>query len=449
MAFGKDQSQLGNIPAYGGTFAQKAKTQARRPARSSGGSFYWKDTYKPPEYSPDIIRLVPGEYTVQVTHDGENIVQEVLPFFPFREHHNGKRGAICSAGPLWANKTKAEPCPACTIFWEDVNERKAKKARGDNTKGPNRMSCRDQFGFTVFDYGLYFEVPDVDKNGQFRMNPKTNQPYTHWEKGNPNDPKYAGMNWKQGHLQAWPMAQTYKDTFIEWSKKVGQSCNSCKSMDSLRTVMKICGNPNCQQPVYDPNNCTLSNEQREQIDYYPYTCQHCQQTAYVGEVVECSCCQNPQRATIFDVDFQVQRMGTAGQQTFLQIFSHSAPRPVQVADPEVLKTIKPLDLEKKFAPTPPEAQAKMFNLTVVGQQPQAGQAPSMGQPAMPPMQQFAPPNPPQVAPPQIPMQQPALPMQPQQYAPPQPAGAVDAAQQAAAQMPAVPYQGPPQGGGQQ
>lgn len=392
MAFGKDSTHLQNIPAYGGNFIQKAKTQARKPERTvKGSAFYWRDTYKPQEHSTDIIRLIPGEYRVAVTHDGETVVEEVLPYFPFREHHSGKRGVICAGGSLWTNKSKAAPCPACDIFWEDVRERQAKRARGDTTKGPNRMSCRDQFAFNVWDYALYFEVPDVDHNGQFRMNSKTNQPYTSWEKGNPSDPKYAGKPYKQGHLMAWPMAQTYKDTLIEWAKKIGQCCRSCGGMNTISTVMKICGNPQCGQFIYDPNNCTLSAEQREQIDYYPHTCPHCHQTNYVQEALQCSACQAPVRATIFDVDLQVQRMGTSGQQTFLQIFAFSEPRPIQVQDPEVLKNIKPLDLPKKFAPTQPETQMHVLGMnaaapSMAAHHPPAVQMPSMGGPNMPQMQ---------------------------------------------------------------
>jgi len=408
MAFGKDQGHLGNVPSFGGNFVQRAKTQARRPARKGGGGgFYWKNTYKPPEHQPDIIRLIPGDYTVAISHDGESVVQEQMTYVPFKEHHNGQRGGICSAGPLWGSKQNAQPCPSCVIFWEDVNERKAKKARGDQTRGPNRMSCRDQFAFNVFDYGMYFEIPDTDRNGQMRMNQKTNQPYTSWVKGNANDPQFAGKPWKQGQLLAWPMGGTYKDTLIEWAKKIGQSCKGCGSMGSIRTTMKICGNPQCSQFIYDPNNCTLSNEQREQIDFYPFTCPHCQQQGYVGEVIECSNvnCQQAERATLFDVDLQVQRLGTKGQQTFLQIFTHSEPRPIQVADPEVLQSLQPIDLLKKFAPTSPEAQAKLFNIPMAG----APQQQAMSAPGIPPMQMQQPMQ--QQMPMQTPMQQMQQPIQ--------------------------------------
>lgn len=419
MAFGKDKSQLGRVGSFGGNFLQKAKTQARRPERGGYAAPYWKDTYRPPDDSADIIRLIPGDYTCEVSHDGETVVQEAFPYYTYREHHNGKRGCICCAGPLFGHKGKAEYCPSCDLFWEDVAERKAKKARGDKTKGPNRMSARDLHAFTVWDYGLYFEVPQVDGQGNLRMNPKTNQPYTQLEKGDPNDPKYQGKPWKQGRLLAWSMGQTYLDTFVEWSKQVGKCCKSCGARDSIKTTAKICGNPECGAVVYDPRTTTLSKEQREQIDYYPYKCPHCQVESYVAEQIECSNCTSPAKATIFDVDFQVQRLKTQGQQTFLQIFTFSDPRPIQVADPEVLKTIKPLDLKKKFAPTPPQEQAKIYGFQL---SPPAQEYQHMAPPT-------ASPNP-NIEPPVVPQ------MQPQTYAG---QGTVGGAAQAADEMPAIPY----------
>lgn len=420
MAFGKDRGQLANIPGFGGTFIQKAKTAARRPPRSSGGTFHWKGNYRPSDNSHDIIRLVRGDYVQQVTHDGRTIIEDTFPFFMFREHTSKAGGrvrtTICSGGALWANRELRSPCPSCEVFWEDVTERKAKKARGDNTKGPNRIGCRDQFAFTVFDYSIYFEMPDTDANGQLRMNPSTNAPYTSWVKGNPNDPQFSGRPWKQGHLAPWAMGQTYKDTLVEWAKQIGKSCSSCGTRDSIVCVMKIC--PNCGQFIYDPSSTTLSEEQREQIDNYPFTCSHCGQTGYVAESLECNNpgCSSPKRATLFDVDLEVQRLGTAGQQTFLQVFNYSEPRPIQIQDPEVLKGIKALDLAKKFAPTPPEKQ-----LTIHGLQsaPPAMQQPVMSAPPMPPGMTYpAMAAPPAVTPPGAPAHVQVAPMAFQQGTPP-------------------------------
>jgi hypothetical protein len=501
MSFGKNSDNLKR------SFQQQARTQARRTTGGSGGAPYWKGAFAPSDYAPGVIRLIPGDYPQALTRDKETIVTESLTYVQYREHHNGNRGCICSGGPLWAVKGKNDECPSCTVYWEDVNERKAKKARGDTTKGPNRMSCRDMYVFNVWDYNLYFEMPETDRSGNPRMNNKTGAPFTHWVSGDQNDPRFQGRPWKQGNLMPWPMGSTYKDTLVNYADQVGQSCTSCGGRDTIRCIMKICGNPACGQYIYDPQNNTLTAEQRKAIDDFPYKCPHCGQETWVDEVIECSGCQNPTRASIFDVDLQVQRMGTKGQLTFLQIFNHSEPRPIQV-DAETLKTIVPLDLLKKYQPHDPATQRKIMKLAevvpmvgapppMVGQQqplppaaqpgampgPTMGAQPPMQQPpqyaqppmapqpmAQPPVQQpmqqlaqppmqpppAAPPTAPQPPPPQQqgfyqpqPPQQAQPPMAPQPQPMPAPAAPQPQPQQPQpmpmAQMPAAPYL-PPQGG---
>lgn len=368
MAFGKDPSHLQNIPAHGGSirggsYAQRMRYAARRPERQRprGNSFYWIDTYSPPEITTDIIRLIPGSYTFDRSDDQETIVTDTLGFFRYREHYNGRRSCICSAGPLWRNKKAAQPCPACDIYWEDWQERMDKKARGDQTKGPNRMSCRDKYVFNVWDYGLYFEMPTVDDKGQIRVNPKTNQPYTHWVKGAANDPRFQGRPWKQGDLRPWSMSENHIKTLFAYNAQIGKTCKNCGTRDSLRCVMKVCGNKECSAPIYDPNSTEMTQEQREALESSPIQCPHCRQIVFIEEQLECSHCQNPERATFFDVDLQVQATGEKGQQTYLQIFNWSDPRPIQV-DTEVLKTITPIDLPSRYAPTPPAMQLKLFGL---------------------------------------------------------------------------------------
>ncbi len=457
MSFGKDQGHLANIPAHGGNFIQRAKTAARRPSRSGGGGMpYWKDSFRPSLITPTLLRLIPGSYKQLVTHDGETAVEEEFPYVMCREHMSklsgNLRGGLCSGGPLFANKKKAQACHGCDYYWEDVRERKAKRARGDKTKGPNRMSCRDQYVYTAFDYAPYWKMPDVDKNGQLRMNQNTNQPYTHWETGNLNDPKFQGKEWKQGHLLSWSMGQTYQDVLVMQAKVIGTHCTTCGNMSCISTVMKVCGNQQCGEFIYDPSNSTLTDEQRDQIDNYPYQCPRCQQTHYVDEVIQCTVCtpanHTPKRASIFDVDMQVQAVGNPGSQTFLQVLSTSPPRPIQV-DAKVLETIKPLDLLRKFAPTPLEVQRKIWNIQVAN-------APLVGQPAgQPPVaptmptapgmqQQMAPQQPVAPAPTGVvpaPVTQQVMPPQPMQFAP-QPQAAVPAAPpqpQPVAQTPTVPY----------
>lgn len=391
MAYGKDESQLNRVVPYGGNMSQRARhyTNSRKQAsesRRGGGAPYWKNVLKCPTTHSRLIRLIPGQYAQDVSYDDETVVHEVFEYYMFKEHYHGTsgRGGICSAGPLFRNKDKSEPCEGCTMFWEDIRERRAKKARGDKSKGPNRMSLRDQYVFTVWDYGLWLNVPRTDQNGNI-ITGQNGTPYYDWQMAPPGDPRVNQLEHKYGNLVAWPMGETYKDTLLQYNDRtVRNDCSTCGTMGGIRCVMKICGNPNCEHPVYDPADTTMSPEQREKLENEPYTCPVCGQTNFINEMIECqTCLQNgwePRRATIFDIDLEVTAVGTKGQQTVLQILQRSNPRPIQIADPELLKTVAALDLAKQFSPTPVEKQRELWGISSHGgqvQQPGQGQAPSM------------------------------------------------------------------------
>lgn len=478
--FGKDPEQLNKIKPFGGTYTQRAKTAARRLPRGGSGTFHWKGNFRPSEHTPDTVRLIPGDYPQEVTYDEETIVVEPFPYVQYKEHtskQNKKtRTTICSAGPLFSSilglvfrgePNIARPCNCCSIWAEDVKIRDDKKKANDTTKGPRRMDLSDGFAFNTWDYGLYFEIPDTDAKGQVRMNSRTNQPYTSWVKGNPNDPAMQGRSWKQGHLAPWCMGKTHKEVLDNYNLHViGRMCKICGTRDSIVCVMKMCGNPQCGQFIYDPNSTTLTAEQRAKIDLYPYTCNYCGVEAFVDEVIEClnPNCPKPERTSIFDVDLVVQRMRSGeGSQTTLQILNFSEPRPIQVFDAQVLETIKPLDLLKKFAPTPLEQQLKVHGLQLQSSSTSVQVPPQMPGPQMP-----APPFTPPAMPQQptammgvLPQMQPTLPgmamAPPQAPRPPQQpmvpgmpmaSVAVPTQQpQPLAGMPAIPYQPPqtPQG----
>lgn len=506
-SFGKDPSQLDQIPTFGGSYLQRSKTAARRlpsGGTGSGHGFHWKGNYRPPEHTPDTVRLIPGDYPQEVTHDKETIVIESFPFWMCREHstQHGKtsKTSLCSGGPLFSTilntvfrgqPSLAKPCHCCPIWAEDVKTRDDKKKAGDNTKGPNRMGMRDMFAFNCWDYDLYFEAPDRDGRGNIRTD-RNGKPYTSWVKGNQNDPNMQGLPWKSGNLAPWYMGKTHKEALINHEiNAIGKMCKTCGTRDSIVCVVKMCGNPNCGQYIYDPNSTTLTDEQRAKIDFEPYTCTYCGVTSYVEEVIECNTpgCNTPERSTIFDVDLVVQRMKSGdGRQTSLQILNFSEPRPIQVSDPTVLETIKPLDLGKKFGPTPLADQLQIHGLgqpqQAVAPPPQQVGVPMMGTPPLtapaapaapsamagvgmvyPPAQApqgvvMQPPGVPphvqtlQPAPPQQPVQPPiaaapvTIPQQQPMQAPAAPAQPAQAQPQPLAAMPAVPYQAPqvpPQG----
>ncbi len=380
MAFGKDQSR---INALGGSWSQRAKNHATSRPRSGGGGggFHWKGNYDPVE-SPnsDVIRIFDAQITQSFVNKDQQIIEDSLPFFKFREHRDSKKkSCICSAGPLFGVKGQADPCPSCDVFWADIAEQKAMKVMGSHNKAPRRMSCHDQYAWFIYDYGPYTETYDIDRNsGQFRMDSKTNKPFTSWEKGDPRDPRFNGrvVSYKTGMLLPWVLSHTTNNWLQSQSELIGQNCGGCGNRASLICEAKVCAN--CSNPVYDPNNSTLTPEQRSTLDNNPHACSRCQHVGYLAEVLRCRACNSPRRQTIFEIDLQMTKIRTGEKQTVFQIINYSEPRPLQVA-PEVLSEIQGTDIAAKFAkfgPTPPDTQRKYMTLPAA--QPQLPQAP-MGQ----------------------------------------------------------------------
>ena len=373
MAYGKDEGQLNRVVPFGGSLNQRARhlMQSKENAsqnRSRGGAPYWASTFKCPTNHSRILRLIPGQYEEQYSDDDQTVSTIIVEYYSFREHYHGalNRGAICSAGPLFKNKQLAEDCEGCTMYWEDWNVRKQKKAQGDKSRGPNRMSMRDQHVFTVWDYGLWLKIPRVDNQGNIKTN-QQNQPYYDWVMAQTGDPRVNQFESKFGHLIPWPMGKTYLDTLLSYNDTVQKDCATCGAQASIQCVSKICGNPTCEYELLDPRTTTLSPEQLDSINMKPQTCPACGQTTFVNDMIECPHCLSkgwqPRRASIFDVDLEVKAVASGnGNQTLLQILNRSNPRDIQVQDPEIRKLIVPLDLPKKFASTPVQKQREIWGI---------------------------------------------------------------------------------------
>jgi hypothetical protein len=188
------------------------------------------------------------------------------------------------------------------------------------------------------------------------------------------------------------MSKSWKEVLLAEDEWVGQSCLTCGDPTGISCLSKNCAG--CGAVIYSPSDSTLTKEQRDQIDYNPFQCQ-CGHKGYVTEVTHCRSCQSPRRASLFDVDLQIQKLHVAENKSDLRVIARSQPRPLQ-APPEVLQNLTHLDLLKKFAPTPPEQQLKWMHLPPPGQlnQPQQSftqaQAPGQWQPPQPPFQQQQP-----------------------------------------------------------
>jgi hypothetical protein len=370
MAFGKKSEDLANISPYGGSLHQKMGYSARRPQVEKRVSVSYSSQFQPSEHRKDLVRLIPGNYTVEKA-DGQGNIFEVpnMPFTQHAEHFFAalKKSCICSAGPLRASKQHARPCHGCAIYWEDWNIRQSK---GKGATTPNRISVRDIWVFNVLDYGLFHKIDQIDKRtGQPAINPNTDQPYYEWVRDEPKTAALARES-KQGHVMPWLIGYRYFEILRTYSRDIERGCVSCGSADSITTMGWECGA--CGVNVIDPFKTELNPEQIEELTTEPVTCGSCGVNGFLQEKLKCvgkvlhpetgekMPCDNPVRATLYDVDLLLTRQKSQHEKgTQLVVLQRSDPKTLP---DEWVKIAKPLPLDKMYKPDTLETQAARFNI---------------------------------------------------------------------------------------
>ena len=379
MAFGKDNSQLSNMPTYGGNARQQAASASRQKKHStSEGSRkpYWTGAFKPSTSVVSRVRLLKGEYE-HIRDDGNGgVYKEVLPWQEYREHYQAsvRKGALCSGGTFFMDRGRREPCLGCDEFWEGRSKKK------------KTMSMSNKFAFNAVIQHQFHKMPQLDQaTGQYRMNPKTQTPYTEQERcrGIGCIGCQTQAETRQGSAQPWIFSKEHFNQLDAYSEYIGFGCTTCGGRSTVSTVMWICGNPQCGELIFDmQQGSTLAPEQIKEITLGIYTCQRCQVPAYPEEVIQCSTCTpigaTPVRATIYDVDMDVKLQLTGdGDKTSLIVLAYSDPKPLDALYTEVLQYA--VHLDKRFAPTPIAEQARVWGRQLPQQgiqtQPQQPQQP--------------------------------------------------------------------------
>jgi predicted RNA-binding Zn-ribbon protein involved in translation (DUF1610 family) len=350
-SFGKDPA---NLPSTGnfGHDARFNEANKPRPQGGGGGKPTWIDNFKPSTAEADVVRVLKGQYEVDVAVGDNNTVQVVkktLTYYPWTEHFHGglRKGCTCSAGPLAMFKDKRQPCRACDIFW--ANKSKGKK---------NPMSRREMYSFSVLHYAPYTLMEQVDKDGKIRCNDE-GEPYMNWvrrTKFEVQQDQAGGREVRDAHLLHWDIGYGHWGTLLEYDKEFGKSCRSCGGRDTIQMEAWTC--PHCGEALIEPNS-TYTQAEIDEITNKEVRCAHCQQVGRLTEYVSCTNCANGRRADIFDVDMGVKRVADAkgGNQTTLMVTSWSNPRPI---DARFTELAKPLNLSKVFVPTPMEVQEELF-----------------------------------------------------------------------------------------
>lgn len=357
MAFGKDPALLTQI---GNFHQQSAAFQARGDSKPLRNGLRFQNQFRPSEIFIDVVRLLPIDLEIKWVDSYGQLQGSTLGYWTYVEHFDGrtKKSAVCSAGPYAQFREKREPCLACDMFWAEVRN----KAR--------RMSRRDMYVFNVLDYDNYYEIEQVDRQtGQVRMK-DDRTPWMEWVKGTGrNDLAKSGKTPKEGHLCHWAMGHGHYTTLFSADEMIGEGCKSCghkRSPDerssAITSMAWLCSNEACGEALIDVSETEMSIEDIKKATKRKMMCRKCRHEGLPVEFIECSWCQKPERATIYDVDLQVRRVKTSkgeeGNQTQLMIVGWSNPKPV---DPKYAKIIeKPFDLSQMYAPTPMEKQVEWF-----------------------------------------------------------------------------------------
>ena len=170
--------------------------------------------------------------------------------------------------------------------------------------------------------------------------------------------KYQGKEMRDAHVLHWSMGSNYWNTLIEFDPYVGRSCRTCGGRDCI--VSDWWGCSHCGAPIIDMRVTELSPSQIDDITCNPCRCAECGQVMFPKEYVSCSNCQNPARATLFDVRLQLKiTPGATSTQNQLTIVGWSNPAPI---DQRFAAITKPMDLPKLFAPDSLERQAQILQL---------------------------------------------------------------------------------------
>jgi len=355
MAFGKsklDVASTGGWRQRRGVLNNQRK-QVFGGGRSGGGvdnGARFRNVYRPTKGKSDLIRIVPGSYSVERAVEMESgelaVITDTLEYYECIEHR-AKSGhtTICSAGPLWMRKKGAKPCEGCAVYWS---------APITNGKRKSRIGRRDISVFTVLAYGPFINIEQVDKNGVIRCD-KEGKPYYEWVPKYHNHP--PAKEEKLGHLMHWSVGFGHMGVIEGYDDLIGKMCKNCGTEDSVYREVLLC--QECETDLVDCDNTKLSEEQQNNMLVEPVECTHCGHVAPLKEHLGCRACNTAERTTVFDVDIKVMRLDK-GDTTQLIFQSWSKPHPV---DPQYAELAKPLPLDKIYAPTPLETQRKWFGIS--------------------------------------------------------------------------------------
>jgi len=313
--FGKNQDLIERSRRTADAATMRRRQEVQPKAKAVRGIRpSWVDTYKPSEGKYDLVRLIRNPTTfvspLEPSDDaGAEVYEETVDWYKYIKHYHAtlKRSVNCSGGPQWKNKNASTPCHACAMrfgSWDDVQR-----------KYTSPVGVALEYVLTVLVMELFHKVPQIDAAGNIRGNNK-GEPYTDWVQCQGEGCEYCaeGLEMKEGHIQTWPMPKTFFAQLMDLGDKKSNFCLSC----AKKTIK------------------------------------------WFGNEYECSNCDNPQPASVFDLNFQVCKKKINDKQTLLD-FEEVEIAPVPEQYISLLDSLP--NMAQKFGPTALDQQSKQFQYT--------------------------------------------------------------------------------------
>lgn len=363
MSYGKPE-----LPSHLTGFRAGSQTQQEhRTTFASKRIPLYIGEFRPTEES-NTIRIVRAFYENEMVDRTGAIVTKTLPWFNYAVHtvkevskRTGKPYdkvvSICSAGPHFRDAKRRRPCKGCDLLDEQY--------RAGVKPKEGKHNRRSYSAVTVLHLGLFVKQPDMNPDGSVKMGENGNA-YWRWHQadealwnGTPEDERTDAIRLH------WSMGSQALTVLEEREGLISMSCSSCgtkgvkmaRQFHGIRSELWVC--QKCGDSMIDVAATELKASEIEQMVRSPMRCGSCSHTEYPQELVSCTACNNPVRATMFDVDLQLKMVRPAdGGFPTLVIEDHSAP---YALDERMSKLAQPLDLATKvFRPYTEAEQAEVF-----------------------------------------------------------------------------------------
>lgn len=356
--FGKNPDNKQSVTPFGGnaSLAQRRAFLASQNERKGGGGGgkYMKELRLSEQ--AERVRLIAGNYPVQyrgefgTASEPAEILETTLEWYPFVQHERGVRNGdnysfewkfTCSGGPF-ADTRKRQECHGCVAWYECTKEERKKY-----------YSKRNFNAITALHYRAYHEIEQESASGAR---------FKDWEpcvgRGCPRcAEKVPSVPYR---ILPLVLGSAHFETLMAYNKSVGEMCSAC-SNGEIRSLAWLCGNEACGTDIIDMSSTTLQDSEILEKSNKPIRCPACGETSYMREFVECTGCSEPVRATLFDVDLDLQKVRLPNaESTVLQV--PRTGRPGRLPD-TLAAAATPLDLVKLYGPADLKTQLDKINKT--------------------------------------------------------------------------------------